>query len=132
MKNEIRELQHFRNEQTNKTSINSHQDKTEIFCDSFFKYVDKRRCLCKHTEVIINHCFTLDDIIIKLMNREKDELVNKVALQCGFYDFVQNKRKATQVFDNMQHFIQLFREIFLYPIHAGGGGVESAPKVFPP
>ena len=38
MKSEIRELQHFRNEQTNKTSINSHQYNTEIFCDSFFKY----------------------------------------------------------------------------------------------
>ena len=66
------------------------------------------------------------------MNREKDELVNKVALQCGFHDFVQNKRKATQVFDNMQHFIQLFREIFLYPIHARGGGGIRPPKVFPP
>ena len=74
MKNEIRELQRFRNEHTNKTSINSHQDKTEIFCDSFFKYVDKRRCFGKHTEVIINYCFTLDDIITKVVNREKDEL----------------------------------------------------------
>ena len=74
MKSEIRELQYFRNEHTNKTSINSHQDKTEIFCDSFFKYVDKRRCFGKHTEVIINLCFTLDDIVTKVMNREKYEL----------------------------------------------------------
>ena len=46
------------------------------------------------------------------MNREKDELVNNVLLQCAFNDFVRNKRKATQAFDNTQHCIQLFREIF--------------------
>ena len=78
-----------------------------------FSNINKRQWFGKHTEVIINHCFTLDDIIAEIMNREKDELVDKVVLQCGLDDFVRSNGKCTQVFDNIQDYIQLFREFSL-------------------
>ena len=48
-----------------------------------------------------------------LLRKERDVAVTKVLIQCGLNDFVRNKSKASQVFENTQECIQLLR--MLYP-----------------
>ena len=105
LKEEIKHLQHH--------NLTTPKNEVEVFSDSFFKYVDRKRCFGKDTEVIINNCFTLDDLMNTLLRKEKDVAVTKVLIQCGFNDFVRNKSKASQVFENTQEYIQLLR--MLYP-----------------
>ena len=87
LKEEIKHLQHH--------NLTTPNNKVEAFSD--FKYVDRKICFGKDTEVIINNCFTLDDIMNTLLKKENDVAVTKVLIQCGFNDFVRNKSKASQV-----------------------------------
>ena len=105
LKEEIKHLQHH--------NLITPRNNVEVFSDNFLKYVDRKRCFGKDTEVVINNCFTLDDIMNNVLRKEKDVTVTKVLIQCGFNDFVRNKSKASQVFENIQECIQLLR--MLYP-----------------
>ena len=74
LREEIKHLQHH--------NLTAPKNKVEVFSD-------------KDTEVIINNCFTLDDIMNTLLRKEKDVAVTKVLIQCGFNDFVRNKSEAS-------------------------------------
>ena len=58
--------------------------KVEIFCYSFFKHVDSQRCFERKPDVTTNPCFTLDEVIKKLVDKDQDIDVTEVVLQCGF------------------------------------------------
>ena len=58
-KEEIKHLQHH--------NLTTPKNKVEVF----FKYVDWKRCFGKDTEVIINNCFTLDDLMNTLLRKLK-------------------------------------------------------------
>ena len=86
--------------------------KVQMFGDSFFKYVQGSRAFGRNTKVVMNKCFTLDEVIRKLMEMDKDDEVSKVVLQCGFNDIVRERKKANFVFETLQQCMQLFKELF--------------------
>ena len=86
--------------------------KGQMFGDSFFKYVQGSRAFGRNTKVVMNKCFTLDEVIRKLMEMDKDDEVSEVVLQCGFNDIVRERKKANFVFETLQQCMQLFKELF--------------------
>ena len=69
--------------------------KVQMFGDSFFKYVQGSRVFGRNTRVVMNKCFTFDEVIRKLMEMDKDDEVSEVVLQCGFSDIVRERKKPT-------------------------------------
>ena len=64
--------------------------KVQMFGDSFFKYVQGSRAFGRNTRIVMNKCFTLNEVIRKLMEMDKDDEASEVVLQCG----LKEKKKS--------------------------------------
>ena len=87
-------------------------EKLKSLAITSFKYFDSQRCFGGKTDVIINPCFTLDEVFKKLVDKVQDVHVTEVVLQCGFNDVVRQKKRSNGVFATLQQCIQLLKEVY--------------------
>ena len=60
----------------------------KVFADSFFRHVDSNKFFGKHNQVELTNTFHLEDMIERLDNMPKDDIVTThIVIQCGFNNF---------------------------------------------
>ena len=89
--------------------------KTEVFCDSFGKHIDEKKCFGRGNKTTINACFIMDQMVEKIRNKKADSSVSHVLIQCGFNDS-KNSQSDNEVISAIKPAQELLKSRFPYAL----------------
>ena len=85
----------------------------KVFADSFFKHVDSNKFFGKHNQVELINTFHLEDMIERLDNMHKDDIVTThIVIQCGFNNFKSEERHSEDILNLFYECIEKIQDKF--------------------